>query len=72
MKPEKEKKRKQQETSNKIITQAYQSRCCSSWKSASKAGFSTLLHIKRGEHDAIRNRISNDFDKRRIPQPKTQ
>ena len=31
------------------------------------------LRIKQGENenDAIRNRIS-DFDKRRIPQPKTQ
>ena len=72
MKPEKEKKRKQQQTSNKIITQAYQSRFCSSWKLSSKVSFSILLHIKRGEHDAIRNRISNDFNKRRIPQPKTQ
>ena len=32
-----------------------------------------LLRIKQGENenDAIRNQIS-DFDKRRIPQPKTQ
>ena len=75
MKPEKQNKTKQQQISNEIITQAYQSRC-SSWKPSSKAktawDFSTLLHIKRGEHDAIRNRVSNDFDKPRISQPKTQ
>ena len=34
--------------------------------------FYLALRTKRGEHDAIRNRISNDFDKRRISQPKTQ
>ena len=42
-KPEKENKTKQQQTSNKIITEVYQSRCYSSWKPSSKASFSTLL-----------------------------
>ena len=41
--------------------------------------FSTFLHLKQGQvsklifgNDAIRNRISNDFDKRRICQQKAQ
>ena len=41
--------------------------------------FSTLLRLKQGlvskpifENDAIRNRISNDFDERRISQQKAQ
>ena len=34
--------------------------------------FYLALRAKRGEHDAIRNQISNNFDKRRISQPKTQ
>ena len=40
---------------------------------------STLLHLEQGqvsklifENDAIRNRISNDFDTRSISQPKAQ
>ena len=72
MKPEKKKK-----TLNKIITQTYQSRW-SSWKPSRKARiageFSTFLYpsskVKK-ENDAIRNRIADDFDKRRISQPKT-
>ena len=75
MKPEKENKQKQQQqqqTSNKIITQGYQSRCCSSCKPSIKATFSTFLDNKRGEHDAIRNLIYNDLDKHGISQPKTQ
>ena len=60
---------------NKIITQAYQSRC-SFGKPPSKAriarDFSTPLRIKRSEHYANRNRISNDFDKQRISQLITQ
>ena len=43
MKPEKENKTKQQQTSNKIITQAYQSRALPE------------SHQVRPEHDAIRN-----------------
>ena len=78
---------KKKQTSNTIITQAYQSRC-SSWKPSSKAritwDFSTLLkiHIKQGEvssalifikqSDAIRNQISDYFDKRPTSQTKTQ
>ena len=66
-----------------IIVQAYQSRCCS-WRSSSQARIawdvSTLfLRLKQGqvskinfENDIIRNRISNDFDKRCISQPKVQ
>ena len=41
--------------------------------------FSTLLRLKQGqvsklifENDAIRNRISNEFDKQCISQPKAQ
>ena len=68
------KKKKIQQTSNKIITQAYQSRCSSwkTWKPSGKAriawDFSTLLPQARWirEHDAIRNQISSDFDKRRL------
>ena len=62
MKPEKQ---QQQQTLNKIIAQAYHSRC-SSWKPSSKAeiawDFSTLLLIKWTR--CLWNRISNDFDKR--------
>ena len=59
-----------------MISLAYHSRR-SSWKVSRKASvasdFAILLRIKQGEkeNDAIRNRVS-DFDKRRIPQPKTQ
>ena len=81
MKPEKQ-RQQQQQTLNKIIAQAYHSRC-SSWKPSSKAeiawDFSTLLRLKQEqvsklifENDAIRNRISNDFDKRCIHQQKAQ
>ena len=42
-------------------------------KASIASDFAILLRIKQGENenDAIGNRIS-DFDKRRIPQPKTQ
>ena len=62
-------------TSNTIITQAYQSRC--SWRpSESLETFLNPLyntHQARGNEEkrSIRNRISDDFDKRRISQPKT-
>ena len=73
MKPEKN--NNENKHKNKIISQAYQPRC-SSWKLSSKAriawDFSTLLRTKWGERDATQNRISNDFDKRRISQPITQ
>ena len=64
------------QTSNTIISLAYHSRH-SSWKVSRKASvasdFVILLRIKQGEkeNDGIRNRVS-DFDKRCIPQPKTQ
>ena len=68
------------QTSNKIITQAYHSRC-SSWKPSSKArvawDFSTFLRMKQdevseliSENDAIPKRIFYDFDNRHISQPK--
>ena len=63
--------KRNKQSSNTIITQAYRSRC-SSWKSSSKSriawDFSTLLLIKQGE----KRRIPDDFDKRRISQPKSQ
>ena len=55
MKPEKQNKTKQQQTSNKIITEAYQSRCYSSWKQSSKASFSTLLDCMQTDTTLLTN-----------------
>ena len=61
--------------SNKIITQAYHSRCTKNYQVRQKSlqTFQPSYASSRvkNENDAIRNRIS-DFDKRRISQPKTQ
>ena len=70
-------------TSKAIIAQPYQWRCCS-WRSSSEARIaswdsSTPLRLEQGqvselifENDAIRNGISNNFDKWCISQPKAQ
>ena len=62
------------QTSNKIITQAYHSRCTENYQvrpeSLQTFKPSYASSKVKNENDAIRNRIS-DFDKRRISQPKT-
>ena len=73
MKPE------EKQTSNTIITQAYQSRW-SPWQPSSELCqnrmrlFNPLTRQSKvkNENDAIRSRISDGFDKRRISQPKSQ